>query len=179
MLGLKWSKVDWENKQIYIDCNLLYRKELGIYEDTPKTKGSVRYIRLPDQTMELLAEYHRWYKEEKFRWSDKWEDKDYLFPRENGAPMFPGYVCNWLDAFSKRHGLPHINPHAFRHTQASLLFFNGIDSVSISHRLGHAHVSTTTDIYSHVIKEAEERISDCVADVILKPAKAKLRVVGD
>ncbi len=38
-----------------------------------------------------------------------------------------------------------------------------------SHRLGHAHVSTTTDIYSHVIKQAEERISDCVANVILKP----------
>ena len=93
--------------------------------------------------------------------------------------MFPGYVCNWLDAFSKRHGLPHINAHAFRHTQASLLFFNGIDSVGISYRLGHAHVTTTTDIYSHVIKEAEERISDCVADVVLKPAKAKLRVVGD
>ena len=42
-----------------------------------------------------------------------------------------------------------------------------------------AHVSTTTDIYSHVIKKTEERISDCVADVILKPAKAKLRVVRD
>lgn len=55
--------------------------------------------------MELLAEYHRWYKEEKFRWGDKWEDNDYLFPRENGAPMFPGYVCNWLATFSKRHGL--------------------------------------------------------------------------
>lgn len=102
--------------------------------------------------MELLAEYHRWYKEEKFRWGDKWEDNDYLFPRENGAPMFPGYVCNWLTEFSKRHGLPHINPHAFRHTQASMLFFNGIDSMSISHRLGHAHVSTTTDIYSHEAK---------------------------
>ena len=66
--------------------------------------------------------------------------------------MFPGYVCNWLTEFSKRHGLPHINPHAFRHTQASMLFFNGIDSVSISRRLGHAHMSTTTDIYSHEAK---------------------------
>lgn len=150
VLGPKWGKVDWENKQIYIDCNLLYRKELGIYEDTPKTKGSIRYIRLPDQIMELLAEYRKWYREEKF----KWEDNDYLFPRENGAPMFPGYVCNWLAEFSKRHGLPHINPHAFRHMQASMLFFNGIDSVSISHRLGNAHVSTATDIYSHVIKES-------------------------
>ena len=77
-----------------------------------------------------------------------------------------------------RSGLPHINPHAFRHTQESMLFFNGIVSVSISHRLGHAHVFTT-DIYSHVIKEAKERISDCVVDVILKPAKAKLKVVED
>ena len=84
-----------------------------------------------------------------------------------------------LAEFSKRHGLPYINPPAFRYMQASMLFFNGIDSVSISHRLGHAHVSTTTDIYSHVIKEAKERISDCVADVILKPAGAKPRVVGD
>lgn len=67
--------------------------------------------------MELLAEYRKWYREEKFRWGDKWEDNDYLFPRENGAPMFPGYVCNWLTEFSKRHGLPHINPHAFRHTE--------------------------------------------------------------
>ncbi len=169
ILGLKWSKVDWRNGQIYIDCNLLYSNQLGIYEDTPKTKGSIRYIKLPEQTMTLLAEYRRWYAEERLKWGDKWEDHDYLFPKENGAPMFPGYVCNWLDAFSKRHGLPHINPHAFRHTQASILFFNGIDSVSISHRLGHAHVSTTTDIYSHVIKQAEERISDCVANVILKP----------
>lgn len=124
--------------------------------------------------MELLAEYRKWYREEKFRWGDN----DYLFPRENGAPMFPGYVCNWLTECSKRHGLPHINPHAFRHTQASLLFFNEIASMSISHRLGHDHVSTTTDLYSHVIKEAKEQISDYVADVILRPAKTKLRVVG-
>ncbi len=42
--------------------------------------------------------------------------------------------------------------HLFWHTQASMLFFNGIDSVSIDHRFGHAHVSTTTDIYSHEAK---------------------------
>ena len=36
-----------------------------------------------------------------------------------------------------------------------------------------------SNFYGQVFKEAEEHISDCVADVILKPAKAKLRVVGD
>lgn len=167
--GLKWDKVDWERKQIYIDLTILYSPKIGIYEETPKTKGSVRYIRLPDETMQLLREYYRWYMEQKFRCGDKWQDNGYLFPKENGAPLHPGYINNWFYSFSERHGLRRINPHAFRHTQASMLFFSGIDSVSISHRLGHAHVSTTTDIYSHVIEQAEERINNCVADVILNP----------
>ena len=66
--------------------------------------------------------------------------------------MQPGSVTDWLAKFSKRHGLPHINPHAFRHAMASMLYFNGVDSVSISKRLGHAQVSTTANIYAHVME---------------------------
>ena len=53
---------------------------------------------------------------------------------------------------------------------ASLLYFNGMDSVSISKRLGHAQVSTTADIYAHVIEEAAQRSADILADVFLKKA---------
>ena len=51
---------------------------------------------------------------------------------------------------------------------ASLLYFNGVDSVSISKRLGHAQVSTTCDIYSHVIAEADQRNADILEDIFLK-----------
>ena len=34
---------------------------------------------------------------------------------------------------------------------ASLLFYKGMDSVSVSARLGHAQVSTTSNIYAHVM----------------------------
>ena len=68
----------------------------------------------------------------------------------------------------KRHSLPHINPHAFRHTMASMLYFNGVDSVSISKRLGHAQVSTTANIYAHVMAEADKKNADILADVLLK-----------
>ncbi len=64
--------------------------------------------------------------------------------------------------------LPHINPHAFRHTQASLLFFNGSDPITISKRLGHAKVSTTTDIYSHIMQKADESASDTLANMFYK-----------
>ena len=82
--------------------------------------------------------------------------------------MHPDSVTDWLNKFSKRHHLPHINPHAFRHTMASMLYFNGVDSVSISKRLGHAQVSTTANIYAHVVEEADKKNADILADIFLK-----------
>ena len=61
--------------------------------------------------------------------------------------------------FQQRHQLPHLNPHAFRHTMTSLLLFSGVDAVSVSHRLGHSSVATTTSVYAHVMEEAEDRLS--------------------
>lgn len=167
ILGLKWEKVDWDHNQIYIDRAIVYAHDIGNYETTPKTKGSVRYIKLPTETMKLFAEYRKWHTEQRFLWGNKWQDTGYVFTREDGGMANPSQVANWLNKFTERHNLPHINPHAFRHTQASVLFFNGVDPISVSKRLGHAHVSTTTDIYSHFIEEAEARMTDCVADVIL------------
>lgn len=62
------------------------------------------------------------------------------------------------------------NAHAFRHTMASMLYFNGADSVSISKRLGHAQVSTTANIYAHIIEAADKKNADILADVFLKKA---------
>ena len=53
---------------------------------------------------------------------------------------------------------------------ASMLYFNGVDSVSISKRLGHAQVSTTANIYAHVMEEADQRNADILGDVFLKKA---------
>lgn len=51
---------------------------------------------------------------------------------------------------------------------ASMLYFNGADSVLISKRLGHAQVSTTANIYAHVMEEADKKNADILADVLLK-----------
>ena len=57
--------------------------------------------------------------------------------------MNPDSITGWLKDFSARHNLPHINPHAFRHTVASVLPANGTDIVTVSKQLGHASVNTT------------------------------------
>lgn len=171
IMGLTWDKIYWKKNQIKVDNNLLYSADVGIYEDSTKTSSSNRTIKLPIETMELLKQYRSWYNEQAIANGDRWVNSNFLFIQENGSPMHPDSLTGWLSKFSKRNSLPHINPHAFRHTMASILYFNGVDSISISKRLGHAKVSTTTDIYSHIIKEADEQSAECMADVILRPQK--------
>jgi len=87
---------------------------------------------------------------------------------ENGRPMHPDSPTDWLSKFSKRHGLPPIHPHKFRHTQASLLIEEGVDILTISKRLGHAKVSTTLDIYSHQLAKSDEKASVALDGLIFK-----------
>jgi integrase len=167
ILGLKWSEVDFEGNRIHICNNVLYSPDVGIYEDTPKTERSKRYISLPVETMQLLRQYRVWQNEERLRLGEYYQYQGFVFSKDNGGPMHPGSVTDWLNKFSKRHDLPHINPHAFRHTMASMLYFNGVDSVSISKRLGHSKVSITADIYAHVMEDADKRNADILSEVFL------------
>lgn len=167
VLGLKWKNVDFDNNQIYICNNILYSADRGIYESTPKTKKSICYVALSQQTMNLLKEYQKEQMQKQFQAGVVYE---YVFCQDTGEPMHPDSVGDWLNRFSKRHDLPHLNPHAFRHTIASVLINWGSDVVSVAAQLGHANVSTTTNIYSHVLDGAVKRNAEIIDEAFLKKA---------
>lgn len=162
--GLEWSKIDFERKRLKFDSAVLYSRDIGLYETSTKTRNR-RYVPLPDETLSLLREYRLSLEEVKAVKGDSWEDNDYILRQDNGKPMHPDSINGWLREFSERHGLPHINPHAFRHTAASVMIVEGTDIVTISKMLGHAKVSTTEDIYSHVIEESKEQAGNALANV--------------
>lgn len=170
ILGLKWKNIDFKNNRIYICNNILYSPDIGVYEDTPKTEKSKRYVSLPSDTMQLLKDYKKYQTAERLRLGSYYQNRGFVFTNEAGNPLHPGSVTHYLRNFSKEYNLPHINAHAFRHTMASMLYFNGIDSVSISHRLGHAQVSTTANIYAHIMEAADQKNADVLADIFLKKA---------
>lgn len=169
--GLRWEKVDFDKRQVKIDTQLLYTPEKGIYENATKT-GDTRLLSLPAETMALLREYRAWYNELRLINGDRWQNSGFLFVQDDGKPIMPTSAGAWLNRFYKRHELPKINPHAFRHTVASVLIHNGTDIVSVSKRLGHARTSTTTDIYAHIMQEADQQASECIADALLRRKKA-------
>ena len=88
--------------------------------------------------------------------------------------MLSGKSMWGIDKFSKKHNLPHIHPHAFRHTAASTMIANGVDLVTTANELGHANASTTASIYAHQIAIAKAKAADVRAGVFAgRSAKPK------
>lgn len=167
IMGLKWDKVDFENSRVRIDRALLVSKSKGVYEGATKT-SDVRLLTLPKETMDLLKQQRLEQLRLQLANGDRWIHTGYVFTQDNGDHMNPDSITGWLKDFSRRHDLPHINPHAFRHTVASVLLANGTDIVTVSKQLGHASVNTTENFYSHIIEENKAKASACIADVLLR-----------
>ena len=167
IMGLKWDRVDFENSRVKIDRALVVSKSKGIYLGSTKT-SDVRHLNLPRETMILLKQHKLEQLRLQLANGDRWIHTGYIFTRDNGDHMSPDSITGWLNDFSARHGLPHINPHAFRHTVASVLLANGTDIVTVSKQLGHASVTTTENFYSHIIEENKAKASECIADVLLR-----------
>jgi integrase len=167
ILGLKWEKVDFESARVKIDRALITSPTQGVYESTTKT-NDIRYLTLPRETMDLLKQHKREQLRLQLANGDRWNRTGYVFTTDTGNHMNPDSVTGWLADFSRRHNLPHINPHAFRHTVASVLLANGTDIVTVAAQLGHASASTTENFYAHIIEENKSRASECIADVLLR-----------
>ena len=170
IVGLKWDKVNWKDSSIHIDTTLLYTPDRGVYESTTKT-GADRTIKLPKETMDLLRQYRVWQLETRLANGDRWQDTPYVFTGECGGCMAPDTLSGYLTRFEKKYNLPHIHAHKFRHSLASVLYFSGADPVSISKRLGHAQVSTTQNIYSHLIEQADTQSAERIADAVFRSNK--------
>ena len=105
---------------------------------------------------------------------DAVEDKDIavidgtegeVFINPDGEPFSPDGVTDWFSNLSKKYDLPHIHPHAFRHSVASALIFSGVDTVSVAGTLGHASPTTTEKIYAHFIDAAEKKNEEILSNV--------------
>lgn len=167
IMGLKWEKVDFDNGRLKIDSALVSSKSKGVFEESTKT-SDIRHLTLPRETMELLRQHKREQLRLQLANGDRWIHTGYVFTQDNGDHMNPDSITGWLSDFSTRHNLPHINPHAFRHTVASVLLGNGTDIVTVSKQLGHASVNTTENFYSHIIEENKAKATECIADVLLR-----------
>ncbi len=170
IMGLRWKHVDFKKNTIKIYDNLLYAHGFGTYDDTTKSDKS-RIVMVDGSVMQLLQQHKQDQLELRFALQEDWEgeskfDESHCFTQKTGKPMNPNSITDWLWKFSKRYNLPHVYPHKFRHTLASVLISEKIDPVTVSKWLGHQQVSTTEEIYAHMFRKANEEAASVVSDVL-------------
>lgn len=170
-LALTWDKVDFAQREILVDESMSYLPGTGIQSGTTKTENS-RRVAIPQEMAALLRKLWAEQAQERLKLGDMWENNDLVFTRWNGKPLYPNSVNVSLGEFCERHDLPHINPHLFRHSAASVLLANGVDVLTVAAMLGHANASMTLNTYAHAIDEMRHKTADCISETILHEKQA-------
>ena len=77
--------------------------------------------------------------------------------------MLPYAVTHGFKGIVRKLGLDDVRFHDLRHTHATVMLLQGVHPKVVQERLGHSKMSTTMDIYSHVVpsmqKEAVKRFA--------------------
>lgn len=161
--ALRWSDIDFEKGTLSIKRTVQSIPGICLVFNTPKTRRGKRCLRIGADCVELLQEYRRYQKVERFRIGSVWVrkvtlengkvvDNDMLFTKWNGEPMDPDIISSWFPKFLEAHDLPSIHFHSLRHSNASILIAAHVPITTVSGRLGHAQTSTTLNYYASAIQ---------------------------
>lgn len=70
-------------------------------------------------------------------------------------------------------GVPNITFHAFRHFHASVCLEDDENALATSRRLGHSSITTTIDVYGHLMKGRQKSLARSFAKALEQPAESR------
>ena len=167
LMGLEWNDIDFRNGIVSINRSSQYLADTGVFTKVPKTESSIREVAIPDFVISLLEEYKLWYEEQKSLYGELWINSNRLFVQADGKPMHPSTISKWFVKFIGQIGLPVINFHGLRHTNATLLIAQNIDVAVVAARLGHAQITTTFNFYVHPIIAHNKKAGFALENLLL------------
>ena len=154
LLGLIWDDIDFTAGVIHVRAQLS-RAHRGApaRRVAPKTPASVRDVPLVAQLARLLS-----VRREQSRFA---RGGDWVFATARGTPYGHRNVSRRALGRAARlaglndDGWPPLRFHDLRHTFASHLIIDlGLDPAQVSRILGHARITITLDIYTHLFEDA-------------------------
>ena len=165
--GLQWGDINWQERSIHIQRNVVKVTGEDIIVKETKTVAGDRYVYFSLEMESLLKEFQRECAWEAETYDNrKLEDTDYIFRRHGyRLPMTPTTFTWRFKLILKKHGLPTaLNVHSLRHTNASLLIAGGADVATVAGLLGHSQPSTTLDIYTHAFDKNKKAASQVLQE---------------
>jgi integrase len=143
IMGLKWCHIDFSAGTLEVSGAL--QRVNGKLIRVPTKTNNVRILPLPEALARVL-------KAHKERQQARMHDSEYVFTTTVNTPVEPCNISSGFKNVLKRAGLPStIRFHDLRHTCATFLINEGVHLRVVMEILGHSTITTTADIYSHVL----------------------------
>jgi integrase len=173
ILALRWKNTDLE------------RAILRVVESLEQTKASIRFkapktdrhraITLPAFAVEELRRLKREQAEELLALGIRQCGDTLVCSRADGDPLQPQSLTRQFTRLIGRvKDLPRVRFHDLRHSHATQLLGDGVHPKIAQERLGHASITTTLDLYSHVSDTMQADAAQRF-DATFRSAKAGLK----
>lgn len=147
LLALTWEDIDLEERTIHITKSIYQDSNRPVVK-TPKTEKGLRTLPLMNRLyMAILP------------------SRGLVFPDPiSGGYMTEDHFQKLWAAYTAESGVS-CTPHQLRHAYATMLFEAGVAESDAQDLLGHAQISTTKDIYTHIRESRRAKVRAELLDI--------------
>ena len=167
LCGLTVKDLNFQNRSINVDHQLLRDTEVGYYIEPPKTNSGIRQLPMSEKAYQAFRRISKNRRKAEPIVIDGYSS--FLFLNREGLPKvagnYEGMVKGLIKKYNKTHEdkLPNVTPHTFRHTFCTNMANRGMNPNTLQYIMGHSNITMTLGYYAHgsfVSAKAEmERLS--------------------
>ncbi len=155
VLGLRWQDIDLDIGRLCVRQQL-QRIRGSLHTGPVKTRAGSRDLPIPSLARAALLIRQQKQAADREAFGRAWQDTGLVFTTRSGRPVEPRNLDRSFRRICDHHKIRVIAVHHLRHTTASLLKKLHVPPRDAQMILGHAHISTTMQIYTHVDEEARD-----------------------
>lgn len=148
--GLRWDAVNFKAGTLYVCHTAIKNEGEIIFSDNTKTASSRRHLPLTPSMRDYLLALRATQEENRVLFGREYKDSGYICVKADGTPIDPDFVTHHFQRVMKAHGFP-CRFHDLRHSAVNTLRKGGCDVKDIQSWLGHSDVSTTLNVYGHLM----------------------------
>ena len=177
--GLTKDDVDFENRKICVDHQLVRERGGKYYVEKTKTECGLRCIPMTDSVYQSLKNILSCRRKLKTEWVvDGYTG--FILLDKDGKPKVALHIENEFRWAMKKYlklnpdvPLPHITPHVFRHTFCTSMANAGMDLKSLQYLMGHSDAGITMNVYTHATYDHAEATMQKILQLHLPEGERK------
>lgn len=154
ILGLCWDDVDMSRGVLSVRRNVVAVGGKNIVQESTKTEAGVRRLTLPAAARDALQAQRRNVQEV--------SAGNPIFATEDGGYLMARNVTRAFSEARDAAGVKRLSFHSLRHFAVTVQLAAGVPLPMVSKRIGHATLAMTSDLYGHLLPQADRAAADAV-----------------